>query len=227
MTIPRHAALCATLLLAPLAASAQGLPPGYNCLSAPQGSTISGPFYASNCDPLSAGGSAGETQGYAGLTWMFGQDTGAPLFTVGVRSIRDAGGGKVRGTDISADWNPAEGFALETVKIGYLTGKPAAIVAVGGGYGVRRDEALLTGSVEGGPLRVGAEYGIGSQEVRPFVSLTSLSRPESGSEGCGAGYARVVSDNQGVNGPILQFYNPPAFDLTDGLCLKAGPLFAQ
>lgn len=227
----RIACLCAGMLLAsfamPHAAAAQGLPPGYNCLTANDGDSAS-PLFISDCQLMGQGGSSSETQAYLGLSWAFDADLDAPQFLTGIRRVEDAGNGHVRGADLSLSWDVKDRFALRDARLGYLTGRPDAIIALGAGYAPATKETLLTASVDHGPVRIGADYGLGSQKVKPFISLTSLEQPDLGGAGCASGYSEAIPDTTGQNGVIVFINNPLPFDpalLAPSFCLLQGDRF--
>lgn len=216
--------LCGALLLSPFAASAQALPEGYNCFTAPNGSTPFDPLYVSKCAPLGQGGVSDETQGYAGLTWKFGSNLSEPIFSVGVRSVQGMGADRVRGIDVSAGWKVKDKFAFENVKAGAFVGNGDGLASVGGVYSFATKEVSATASVESGPIRLGADYGLRTKLITPFVSLTSLSNFEENAAGCEDGFMPTTNDETDPSGVIV-FADPAqlGFDLNGAFCLQQGP----
>lgn len=215
MKLLKLISVLALLIAAPTSSMAQ---PVGNCIVVDD---IVGGFtegYDSNCADLGQAGIAEETEGYIGLSWKLGANFSEPLFSVGVRSVSGSGGDSLKGADLRAIFDVKKNFGLDSVKLGYLTGKPDAILNFGGAYSFANREALATVAISRGPAEIGVDYGMKSRSMEAFVSLTSLAEPKAGSA-CANGFSEEPLAPIAIIG--LGFNVPPG---ATSICIDRGTL---
>jgi hypothetical protein len=173
-----------------------------------------------------------DTRAYVGLAWQFGRNASPkPQVVVGVQKIRIDSDDGLSGVDLNLR------FGLDgrngRVALSGLKGRRGAHVNLVGGYDFTTREAFGTAALQGTGLRIGADLGVRTGSLRPYLELNSLSKPvrvsgKSSVLGCSTANYVPVSQSQAAASPnpgaiaIYDFAQSNGLDLDGLVCMDAG-----
>ncbi len=141
------------------------------------------------------------THWYTGLIWELGgiRSSNKPDLVFGIRQTTTKNIDTVRGADASIRVSLDKDISLDSVRLSYLGGKPAALAQLGAGYSFKQNSLLATGAVQGNYFRLSTDYLFNANKFQYFGEINSLKKPKNaggGASNCPAGYESANADEQ-------------------------------
>lgn len=121
-----------------------------------------------------------DTRAYAGLSWSLDGSNGyIPDFLVGARSLNVNSYSQVSGADFNVRVRYKESFSFDSIRLAYVGGTRGLMGNAGLGYSFSGNSVLVTAAAQAAYSRLGADYSLTDNGIKPYLEANSLYMPKS------------------------------------------------